>query len=190
MNTNGYLQLLKGDLTRYGKGTALGQFLKSYFSSPGYKYTFWMRTAFFLKSKGCLVRPFYLSVRLLLKHYEIKFGISIPYNTKIGPGLYVGHFGGIFVNPQAVIGKNCNINHDVTIGAAYGGKSPGVPVVRDNVYFGPGSKIIGGIEIGNNVAIGANCVLTKSVPDNAVVAGIPGVVISEKGSSEYVTNTV
>jgi serine O-acetyltransferase len=126
----------------------------------------------------------------LLNHYQYRYGISIPYNTEIGPGLYIGHFGGIIVNYQTVIGKNCNINHDVTIGAAYGGKSPGVPVIGDNVYFGPGSKIIGGIHIGNNVAIGANCVLTKTVPDNAIVAGIPGVVISEKGSYEYVTNTI
>lgn len=188
--TNEYLRLLKSDFTRYGSRSSLQQFIKLYLVSPGYKYSVVMRTAKYLKNAGPLFMPLYVVSRLLLRRYEYKFGISIPYNTSIGSGLYICHYGGIIVNPGTIIGKNCNINHDVTIGAAYGGKSPGVPAIGNNVYFGPGSKIIGGINVGNNVAIGANCVLTKSVSDNAVVAGIPGVVISEKGSYDYVTNTV
>lgn len=187
---NEYLSFLKSDITRYGARSSFKQFVKLYLVSPGYKYSVVMRTAKYLKKAGPLFTPLYAVSRLMLRHYEYKFGISIPYNTTIKAGLYIGHYGGIIVNPDTIIGKNCNINHDVTIGAAYGGKTPGVPVIGDNVYFGPGSKIIGGITVGNNVAIGANCVLTKSVPDNAVVAGIPGVVISEKGSYEYVTNVV
>ena len=188
--TNEYLSFLKSDITRYGTRSSFTQFVKLYLVSPGYKYSVVMRTANYLKKAGPLFTPLYMVSRLMLRHYEYKFGISIPYNTTINAGLYIGHYGGIIVNPDTIMGKNCNINHDVTIGAAYGGKTPGVPVIGNNVYFGPGSKIIGGITVGNNVAIGANCVLTKSVPDNAIVAGIPGVVISEKGSYEYVTNTV
>jgi len=185
-----FIQLLKTDLFRYGVEPGIAPFIRLFLLTPGYKYSLVMRTAYYLKSSGALLFPLYAVARLMLMHYEVKFGISIPYNASVGPGLYIGHFGGIIVNHQAVIGKNCNISHDVTIGAAYGGRTPGVPVIGDNVYLGPGSKIIGGIQIGNNVAIGANCVLTKSVPDNAIVAGIPGAVISEKGSSEYVTNKV
>jgi serine O-acetyltransferase len=125
-----------------------------------------------------------------LNRYRFRFGIDIPYNTEIGPGLYIGHFGGIVVSSQARIGKNCNINHDVTIGVTYGGKTPGVPVIGDNVYLGPGSKIIGGIILGNHCAVGVNSVVTKSMPDGAVVVGIPGEVASKKGSSNYVVNTV
>lgn len=187
---NDYLSILKSDITRYGVRSSFTQFVKLYLVCPGYKYSVVMRTAKYLKKAGSLFTPLYVVLRLFLRHYEYKFGISIPYNTTIDAGLYIGHYGGIIVNPGTIIGKNCNINHDVTIGAGYGGKTPGVPVIGNNVYLGPGSKIIGGIKVGNNVAIGANCVLTKSVPDNAVVVGIPGVVISEKGSSEYVTNTV
>ena len=126
----------------------------------------------------------------MLNHYQYKYGISIPYNTEIGPGLYIGHFGGIIVNHGAKIGCNCNINHDVTIGATYGGKCSGTPTIMNNVYLGPGSKIIGGISLGNHAAVGANCVVTKSVPDYGVVVGIPGEVVSTKGSGEYVVNTV
>ena len=190
MKWGNYIHNVKSDLFRYGGKFDIVSFLDCYFKIPGFKYTFYMRTAKYLKSGGILCLPVYILARLFLSHYMYKFGISIPYNTEIAPGFYIGHFGGIVINSETIIGKNCNINHDVTIGAAYGGKSPGVPVIKDNVYFGPGCKVVGGITIGNNVAIGANCVLTKSVPDNSVVAGIPGVVISEKGSYGYVVNTV
>jgi serine O-acetyltransferase len=57
------------------------------------------------------------------------------------------------------------------------------------VYIGPGAKIIGAVRVGNNVAIGANCVVTKDVPDNAVVVGVPGKIISFRGSQGYVNRT-
>ena len=93
------------------------------------------------------------------------------------------------VNHDVVIGRDCNINHQVTIGAKYGGKTPGVPVIGDRVYLGPGCKVIGGICLGNDVAVGANSVVVESVPDSGVAAGVPAKVISIKGSSEYVVNT-
>ena len=134
--------------------------------------------------------PLYILCRVFLARCQYKYGISISYDTKIGPGFYIGHSGGIVVHHKVKIGNNCNINHGVTIGATYGGKRPGVPTILNNVYMAPGSKIIGGITIGNNVAIGANCVVTASVPDNAVVVGVPGKIISYRGSSNYIVNTV
>jgi serine O-acetyltransferase len=64
-----------------------------------------------------------------------------------------------------------------------------VPVIGDRVYLGPGSKVIGGISLGNNVAVGANAVVVESVPDFGVAAGVPAKVVSLKGSSGYVVNT-
>jgi serine O-acetyltransferase len=190
MNYSNYTFTVSSDLYRHcGKRDFLS-FLTSIARIPGFRYTFFMRTARYLKSKGTFFFPFYVMCRIILNHYQFKYGISIPYNTEIGPGLYIGHFGGIIVNCETKIGRNCNINHEVTIGAAYGGKYPGVPVIMDNVYFGPGSKIIGGITLGNHVAVGANCVVTKPVSDSGVVVGIPGEVVSIKGSAEYVVNTV
>ena len=60
------------------------------------------------------------------------------------------------------------------------------PIIGDGVYLAPGSKVIGGIVVGNNVAVGSNCVLNKSVENDAIVVGIPGKVISKKGAREYV----
>lgn len=93
------------------------------------------------------------------------------------------------VHPDVRIGSNCNINHDVTIGEAFGGQYPGYPVVGDNVYLGPGSRIFGAITLGDNVAIGANAVVTRSVPDMGIAVGVPAEIKSLKGSSAYVIRT-
>lgn len=190
MKWSDYTYTVSADLYRYGGRRDRAAFLKSLACIPGFRYTFLMRTAKYLKSRGTLLLPLYALSRFLLNHYQYKYGISIPYNTDIGPGLYIGHFGGIIVNAEAKIGRNCNINQEVTVGATYGGKYPGTPVIMNNVYLGPGSKIIGGITLGSHAAVGANCVVTKPVPDHGVVVGIPGEVVSTKGSGEYVVNTV
>jgi serine O-acetyltransferase len=88
-----------------------------------------------------------------------------------------------------VIGRNCNISPGVILGKGNRGKNRGYPTLGDNVYIGPGAKIVGGVKIGNNVAIGANCVVTKDIPDGSVVVGVPGRVISQKGSEGYVNRT-
>jgi len=148
-----------------------------------------MRTCRFTHGHPVCRFVFYPIARRMLTHYTYKFGISIPFETTIGSGFYIGHFGGIVVNEGSVIGKNCNISHGVTLGEAQRGEKKGCPVVGDNVYIGPGAKIVGAVRVGNHAAIGANCVVTKDVPDHAVVVGIPGRVISEEGSAGYVNRT-
>jgi len=155
-----------------------------------FKYNFWMRTTAFARNHNPLCRVFvYPFARRMLSHYTYKFGISIPFETAIGSGFYIGHFGGIVVNEKSVIGKNCNISHGVTLGEANRGEKKGSPVLGDNVYIGPGAKIVGAVKIGNDVAIGANCVVTNDIPDHSVVVGIPGRVISQEGSAGYVNRT-
>jgi serine O-acetyltransferase len=127
--------------------------------------------------------------RLILRHCKYKYGISIEPETHIGSGFYIGHFGCIFVAPDVTIGDNCNISQGVTIGRTYRGLRAGVPVIGNSVYIGPGAKIIGNVKVGNNVAIGANCVVTKDISDNGVVVGAPGRVISYAGSEGYIKRT-
>lgn len=147
-----------------------------------------MRFCAYMRQQPVL-RIFFPIAWLINRHQQIRFGIGISYKTSIGPGLYIGHEGGIVVSELAVIGKNCNLSHQVTIGVSRRGQRAGVPVIGDNVYIGPGAKLFGAIVVGDNAAIGANCVVTRDVPENGVVVGVPGQVISYEGSQGYINNT-
>lgn len=120
------------------------------------------------------------------KIIEIITGISINCEARIGKGLYIAHFGGIFVNGDAIIGEYCNLSQEVTVGLSGRGKKRGCPKIGDRVFIGPGAKVLGLIEIGNDVAIGANAVVTKDLPDYAVAVGIPAKIISHEGSRDYI----
>lgn len=116
---------------------------------------------------------------------QVISGVWIAPQAEIGPGLYIGHFGTIIIG-QVKMGSNCNLSQGVTIGEASRGKNKGLPKIGDRVYIGAGAKLFGNIHIGNDVAVGANAVVTKSLPDRAVAVGVPAQVISYAGSFEYV----
>lgn len=121
-----------------------------------------------------------------LKISQVVSGLSLPVGLKVGRGLLISHPGSIIINSQAIIGENCNIAPGVVIGFGIIAGSQGYPTIGDRVFIGPGAKIFGPISIGNDVMIGANAVVNRPVPDNAVVVGVPARVVSRKGSSEYV----
>lgn len=173
-------------ITGHAKRSALLRYL---FHGESYRYNFWMRTCAYAKGHPWLRYTLYPFARLVLGHLVYKLGISIPSGTAIGSGFYIGHFGGIVVSQKATIGRNCNISQGVTIGRANRGRNRGYPVLGDNVYIGPGAVIAGSVRIGNNVAIGANCVVTMDIPDDSVVVGVPGRIISQEGSAGYVNRT-
>ena len=102
----------------------------------------------------------------------------------IGPGLYIGHHGGIFVNPNATIGANCNINPGSVIGVA--GSGARSPVIGDRVWIGPHAVITGGIRVGDGAVIGANSLVTADVPPMAVVVGVPARTVMFTGSSRLI----
>jgi serine O-acetyltransferase len=178
--------LLRSDFYRYMGKPHLANILKHLLLTPGVRYSFFMRLCRYLRGKPLWAFGLFIIARLILYHYSIKFGISIPDTTSIGSGFYIGHYGGIVVNSRAVIGKNCNISHGVTIGQLNRGKHAGCPVIGNNVFIGPGAKIMGNIHIGDGAAIGANCVVVKDVPSWSVVVGVPGRIVSNAGSAGYI----
>ena len=107
---------------------------------------------------------------------------AMPCENFAGPPNITAHgINGIVIAGGAKIGKNVVISHQATIGRSRGE----APKVGDNVYIGPGAKIFGGIHVGNNVKIGANCVVFQDVPDNAtVVLGRPRL-IEHEASVDY-----
>jgi serine O-acetyltransferase len=181
--------LIRSDLYRHGGKTGVWAFLKAFLRTPGFKCSLFLRLCNYLRQKVIWRYSLYLLARLILHRYTIKYGIVISEKVKIGSGFYIGHFGNIIVNDMVTIGKNCNISQGVTIGKANRGKREGYPTIGDNVYIAPGAKIAGNIRVGNNVAIGANCVVIDDVPDNGVVVGVPGKVVSFRGSEGYINYT-
>lgn len=185
-----YRFLVCSDLYRITRRVTLASILwHTFVSTESFRYNFWLRTCRWASSRPILRFTLFPLARLMHRRLTYRLGISIPYGTEIGSGFFIGHFGGIVVNGRAVIGRNCNISQGVTIGQANRGSHKGVPVLGDGVYIGPGAKIVGAVRVGNNVAIGANCVVTSDVPDDAVVVGVPGRVISSAGADGYVNNT-
>lgn len=102
----------------------------------------------------------------------IQLGLTVPPGT-FAEGLHIMHWGALVVSGQARIGRNCRIHMGVNIGAS----GNGAPRLGDNVYIGPGAKLFGDIQIGDNVKIGANSVVNKSFPSNVVIAGVPAKII-------------
>jgi len=180
-------EFINSDLFRYTGKLGFRPFVKSYFAIPGFRYSFWLRITNYSKNKNKLL---FLFSWQRLRHYSFKYGIQIPYSTNIGKGFYIGHYSCIVVSPEAIIGKNVNISQGVTIGKSSRGNNKGAAIISDDVYIGPGVKIIGKINIGRNVAIGANAVVTKDVPENAVVGGIPASIISMNGAQGYINNRI
>lgn len=113
----------------------------------------------------------------LEKLVQCMTGIDLPSTAEIGPGLYIGHFGGIIVNSKVRIGSDVNLSQQVTIGVGGFGSARGVPTIGDRVYLGPGSKLFGRISVGDDCIIGANAVVNRSVPSGSVVAGVPARII-------------
>jgi serine O-acetyltransferase len=120
------------------------------------------------------------------KGIEIITGISLPYSAQIGRAFYIGHFGNIIINANAIIGANCNISQGVTIGVSGRGNKKGVPVIGNHVYMGVNAVIAGAITIGDNAVIGANSLVIHDVPPGTTVAGVPAKVINTNDSSTYI----
>lgn len=112
-------------------------------------------------------------------------GIYIAPDASIGPGLYIGHWGCTRIGRQVRMGANCNISPMVFLGFGARQGRTGVPTLGDRVYVAVGAKIIGPIQVGSDVAVGANAVVCQDVPDHVSVGGVPAQVISRKGSGPY-----
>ncbi len=122
--------------------------------------------------KSFLFTPIKFFLKIKLNRARLKYGWQIPLNV-CSEGLSLPHCGPIIINSKAKIGKNCRIHVGVNIGTK-AGFSDLCPTIGDNVYIGPGAKIFGDIIIGNESAVGANAVVTKSFPEgHCVLVGVP-----------------
>ncbi len=103
--------------------------------------------------------------------------------AELGPGFRIAHVCGIIVPPDVVFGSWCEIRQNVTIGGNLGRAAPDgrqVPILGDRVSIGPGAAVLGPIEIGDDTFIGANAVVTRSVPPRSIVAAFQAEVVARR----------
>lgn len=181
---------IKNDLRRYTSNLGKISFLKHIIIRPQFRYMYIKRKCnkYRVNNKKIMFNLF----RLLLKRYQVKFGIEIPYETNIDGGFYIGHIGGIVINAKSKIGKNVNILNGVLIGYEPRGERKGCPIIGNNVWIGTNSVIVGNINIGNNVLIAPNSFVNFSVPNNSIVIGNPAKVIEriQDPTLGYINNKI
>ena len=142
---------------------------------PGVKAVFFHQIANFFS-----VAKFDLVARMISQFSRFLTGIEIHPKAKIGKNLFIDHGMGIVIGETSEIGDNVTIYHMATLG----GISPSIdsdnqrkvkrhPTLKDNVVVGSGAQVLGPVVVGKNAKIGANAVVTKDVPENAVMVGIP-----------------
>ena len=142
---------------------------------PGVKAVFFHRIANFFS-----IAKFHLVARIISQFSRFLTGIEIHPNAKIGKNLFIDHGMGVVIGETSDIGDNVTIYHMATLG----GIAPSInsdnqrnikrhPTLKENVVVGSGAQILGPVVVGKNAKIGANAVVTKDVPEKAVMVGIP-----------------
>jgi serine O-acetyltransferase len=142
---------------------------------PGVKAVFFHRIANFFS-----VAKFDLIARIISQFSRFLTGIEIHPGAKIGKNLFIDHGMGVVIGETSEIGENVTIYHMVTLG----GIAPSInsngqrnikrhPTIEDDVVIGSGAQVLGPVTVGRCAKIGANAVITRDVPEKAVMVGIP-----------------
>ena len=142
---------------------------------PGVKAVFFHKIANFFS-----IAKFDLIARIISQFSRFLTGIEIHPRAKIGKNLFIDHGMGVVIGETSEIGNNVTIYHMVTLG----GIAPSInsndqrnvkrhPTIEDEVVIGSGAQVLGPVTVGCCAKIGANAVITKDVPEKAVMVGIP-----------------
>ena len=107
-------------------------------------------------------------------------GIEIHPGAVIGRRFFIDHGMGVVIGETAIIGDDCMLYHGVTLGGTTWDKVKRHPTLKNGVVIGAGAKILGPITLGNNVRVGSNSVVVRSIDDNETVVGIPGRIVKKK----------
>ena len=183
------LELLKEDFRQFSRTEGTKSWLILLVTKEGlwalleYRFSHWVHEKANIPGVRHLLK---LVCAVLHKITVLVTGIELPKEANIGKGLYIAHCGSIVLHPNTSLGEHCTISHDVTIGEGGRAGKKGWPKIGSRVYIAPGAKIFGPIDIGNDVVIGANAVVNKSLPDKAVAVGVPAKVVNYNGSSDFI----
>ncbi|WP_288317860.1 serine O-acetyltransferase [Xylanibacter caecicola] len=170
---------LSEDLKRFdGKKPSLKDWIVKNEWAYFYKYLRTLRYVEYYMNTGNKIMYLFYFIKYKRMCYDLKIDIK-PNN--LGPGFRLMHLGALVrIKKNCRIGKNCTILPGVVIGNKRLNGDESWVTIGDNCYIGLGAKIFGEVHIGNNVTIGANAVVTKDIPNNTVVGGIPAKIIKYK----------
>lgn len=167
---------LKVDFSRYKKGKpTLIKILILSISKAGFRAIFLHRI-----SHSLWKRKMYKLSGLTLRIMHHACHCYISHSANIGEGFLISHVGGIVIGGGTIIGTNCDIRQNVSFGGNFNKKredGTSKPILGNNISIGAGACILGPVNVGNNVIIGANSVVNRDVPENVIVSGIPAKVI-------------
>lgn len=144
------------------------------FLYPGFKAIVYHRIAHFLYN-----HKLFFMARMISQFSRTITGIEIHPGAQIGNRLFIDHGMGVVIGETTIIGNNCTVYHQVTLGGTGKEKKKRHPTLGNNVIIGSGSKVLGNIIIGNNVKIGANAVVLKDIENDVTVVGIPANIVKK-----------
>jgi serine O-acetyltransferase len=104
------------------------------------------------------------------RFWSVVTGADIPINCQLGGGLLIPHPNGIVIHPNVIVGPNCLILQQVTLGAI---SDDSIPIIGGHVDIGAGAKVLGSVKVGDHAKIGANAVVLTDVPNGATAVGVP-----------------
>ena len=189
MSKNKIKQYILEDFYRYyGEQTNKKTYLRYAYTYPNIAFTRNLRLAKSYKDKNKLK---YIWYKLRHRKLFYKYSFQIPFETNIGRGFYLAHFGNIIINQGSTIGNNVSIAQGVTIGKTNRGKKAGCPTIGDNVWIGANAVIVGKINIGSNVLIAPLSYVNIDIPSNSIVMGNPAKIIPRENATEgYIENAI
>jgi len=157
------------------------------FLFPGLQALIIYRLSHWLNIRRKLQNPLWWPVvgldLLITRIIEIFTGIQIHPAAQLGKGLYIPHFSGVVVGEGVVVGDNCDIYQHSTLGySGISAEKGGYPQIGNRVLILAGAVVAGGVTIGSDVMVGANSVVLESVPDRAIVGGVPARILSYRGT--------
>lgn len=171
------IELIKSDYFRiYRKVDNLLIIWLRSFRERSLKHLFWLRLASY--KNGWL----YVPCKIRHEHYKLKYDCRVHSGAKIGYGLYLGHAMSMCVNVNCIIGNNVNLSQMCNIGTNEGNQA----IIGDNVYIGPMSCLVEGVQVGCNSTIGAGSIVVKDIPKRSTAVGNPCKVIGENKHPGYV----
>lgn len=167
---------IKKDLSKYRRKTTFTSFLNAVLFNQSFKIVLIYRFCHKYHNNKLL----WIFLYFLRRHYSTKYGVWISPHAEIGGGFCISHCFSIMIGDVS-IGEDCTLFQQSTLGSIRAGRKGGFPKIGNSCVVFAGAQINGRINLGDNVVVGANSVVTHDFESNSVIAGVPAMIINKNG---------